>query len=324
MEDIAISIIIPVFNIESYIKDCLSSVINQDIRNIEIICINDCSTDNSLKILNEMKKIDDRIIILNHDKNKGLSEARNTGTLKSKGEYLLFLDGDDFLVNDSLKQVLKDIEDLKLDIIRYNFMYFYNDKNVYVENKRYKIKSSKLLTGMELFGQLYDNDDYKPMAWLSIYRREFINENKIYFLNGILHEDVEFTPRVLVKAKKTKLSNTNLVVYRIRENSITTTVNPKKNKDLLYIVKELKDMVDEEVLEQKVKGKLYSLIASNLLFIINNMSYEDISYYNREIKYSKIEYTLFLSREWKKIIRYLIIKAFSIKGYWIINKKLKT
>ena len=324
MEDIAISIIIPVFNIESYIKDCLSSVINQDIRNIEIICINDCSTDNSLKILNEMKKIDDRIIILNHDKNKGLSEARNTGTLKSKGEYLLFLDGDDFLVNDSLKQVLKDIEDLKLDIIRYNFMYFYTDKNVYVENKRYKIKSSKLLTGMELFGQLYDNDDYKPMAWLSIYRREFINENKIYFLNGILHEDVEFTPRVLVKAKKTKLSNTNLVVYRIRENSITTTVNPKKNKDLLYIVKELKDMVDEEVLEQKVKGKLYSLIASNLLFIINNMSYEDISYYNREIKYSKIEYTLFLSREWKKIIRYLIIKAFSIKGYWIINKKLKT
>ncbi|MDU3526247.1 glycosyltransferase family 2 protein [Clostridium sp.] len=320
MNNIEFSIIVPVYNIQVYIEECLMSIRNQDIKDIEIICVNDCSTDNSLNILNKIIKIDDRIKIINHERNKGLSAARNTGIREAKGKYILFIDGDDILVENSLKRIYLQIKNKDLDILRCNFIYFYNNRNIYTENKRYDIDKRNIINGEELFVSLYKSKEYKPMAWMNIYRREFLLKNNLFFCDGILHEDVEFTPRAFARAKNTDIANINLIIYRIRDNSITSTFNPKKNRDLLYIIILLKEMIENEVSSKETKRYMYELISSNLITVINNINENEKNYYFKIIKDNKLIETLLLSRNWKNIIRYLIMKIFSVKNYIKLSK----
>ena len=112
-----VSVIIPVFNTEEYLPKCISSIINQTIKNIEIICVNDCSTDNSLKILQNFSKQDIRIRIVDLKENKGVSNARNTGIDLAQGEYIYFIDSDDWIDTNYLEEMLTKIKEVNSDII---------------------------------------------------------------------------------------------------------------------------------------------------------------------------------------------------------------
>ena len=140
--NVKVSVIVPVYNVEKYLKDCLNSVINQTLEDIEIICVNDGSTDNSLAILEDYAKKDSRIKIINQ-KNKGLSGARNTGMKHVQGEYILFLDSDDWLKEDALSELYWSHLDDNLDML------FFQTVDYYEEDGRYELNQFGGMTAID-------------------------------------------------------------------------------------------------------------------------------------------------------------------------------
>lgn len=182
-EDIKVSIIIPVYGVEKYISQCLESVINQSYENIEIIVVNDGTKDNSMKIVEEYL-LDERIKIINKE-NGGLASARNRGIEEATGEYIYFLDSDDWIEVNTIEVLVE--ESNNLDIIYSNFWYF-DEKNQKKRKNKEKIKSNMSMTGEYLLG--YSTE---IMVWNKIYKKSFLEEKQLRFLEGIIHEDEEFT-----------------------------------------------------------------------------------------------------------------------------------
>lgn len=222
MKKLEISIIIPAYNVEKYIEECIDSVLKQKLINFEILVINDGSTDSTLAKLEKYKGNKNIKIITT--KNRGLSAARNLGIKLSQGEYLLFLDSDDFLIENSLFKVLEEAKLNKLEIVAYNCNIYYNKEN-YFKLER-PIYSEKVIDGSEFFIINYINKKSYPMSWLNLYHKSIFHKYKLLFKEGIIYEDVEFEIRLLTKVKKMKYLNIEVINYRQRSTSI---MKSKKN-----------------------------------------------------------------------------------------------
>lgn len=219
---IKVSIIVPVYNVEKYLEKCLDSLINQTLKDIEIICVNDGSTDNSQKILEKYSKKDNRITIINQD-NAGLSVARNSGIDIAKGEYIGFVDSDDWV-------------DLNFYEKLYNSA-IENDADIAVSsiirwrkyNKKYRIKYED---------KIYQSLEEKVSAcgipricyvWNKLYKSEILR-NK-YFTPNVYFEDIIWLPKIIKSSNKLiTVSNTNYY-YRANNNSIVKKTSKKKQKD---------------------------------------------------------------------------------------------
>jgi glycosyltransferase involved in cell wall biosynthesis len=241
-----VSIIIPVYNVEEYLEECLESAINQTLEGIEIICVNDGSTDLSLDILNKYSKKSDKIKIINQ-KNKGLSGARNTGIKVAKGKYFYFLDSDDYIELDAMEVCYKEAERNNLDIVTFDAECFY-DKNytgvkINEEYEREKIIDSKIITGSQFYIESNNNKCYRAPVWLHFYKSKFINDRKLYFEEGVLHEDEIHTSQALLLAKRIKYIPNRLFKRRIRNNSIMTAKPSIKRVDgNLVVTKKLYEL----------------------------------------------------------------------------------
>lgn len=230
-----ISIIIPVYNVEKYLEDCLNSVLNQSNQNFEIVCINDGSTDRSLDVLKNYTSKDIRIKVVSQE-NKGLSAARNRGIKEAIGDYIFFLDSDDWLEPNTLQILQRNITDE--DLICFNGRRYFEDGTIE--------KSDYGITENNLSGWVYYNK-YALMntkfsfvcSVLRIYKRDYLLNNNLYFKEGIYHEDNLFTPFAFYYAKKVKAIPDILYVYRIRSGSITQSLNYKKIEDKIHIANEL-------------------------------------------------------------------------------------
>ena len=134
-----LSLIIPVYNVEKYLRECLDSCINQTLKDIEIICINDCSPDDSYKILEEYSKKDNRVKIINHEENKGLGAARNTGIANATGEYIWFIDSDDFIDSISCQVLYDCAKEHDVDVLLFQGKTFIEENGIrkYIENEYY-------------------------------------------------------------------------------------------------------------------------------------------------------------------------------------------
>ena len=191
-----VSVIIPVYNAEKYLSNSLNSIINQTLKNIEIICINDGSFDNSLKILNYFKDIDNRIIIINQ-KNKGVNFARNEGLKIAKGEFVLFFDSDDFLIKDALEKLFELSVKNKLEILYFNSKMIFDDKiieNDYPKNIHYKINSNNnFKNGNEIFLKYINENKWIFSPCSQFIKNSFLLNNKISFLEGIKFNDNLFS-----------------------------------------------------------------------------------------------------------------------------------
>ena len=174
-----ISVIIPIYNTEQYLKQCLNSIVNQTFKDIEIICINDCSTDNSLQILQEFALSDKRIKIINLTKNSGVSNARNLGLNLAKGEYIYMLDSDDWLDDNYLETMLLKIKEANSNIvINANFVNEYENQSKklysnfkFLQNK-FEILDSKLVQRF-----------FPPVIWTRLYKKSYIDRYKFRFPN---------------------------------------------------------------------------------------------------------------------------------------------
>ena len=235
--EIIISLIIAVFNDEKYLKECLDSAINQTLKNIEIICINDGSTDNSLNILKEYEVKDKRIIIIDQ-KNQGLASSRNNALKIAKGKYVVFLDSDDYLVDDALEKIYCTMEYLKIDMLSYSGVNF-DDKT--------KVES---INDYWEFLYLPNNFDYTKFNFkkcssfahrmavsscLTAYKLGFIKQNDILFPPHLFYEDNVFFTKALIKANNCGIIKDKLYYRRIHQNSITQNWE-KHFSDFLKII----------------------------------------------------------------------------------------
>ena len=257
-----ISVIIPIFNTEMFVQQCLKSVVEQTYKDIEIICVNDCTKDSSIKIIEEFQ--DDRIKIIHHKENLGLAKARNTGLSNANGEYVFFLDSDDFIEETILEKLLNEIEKTNVDMVFSRVNVFPDEKE---NNKTAKIleryfNSKKMLKNIEINEKNFKNAlSYFPVvAWGKLYRTSFLKENNIRFIDkNIVHEDDGFYVKIMSRYPKIACIEDVGVNYRIRKNSIVSKINKNKNEeDLKASLEDSFDFIKDERIIKKVKySKIY-------------------------------------------------------------------
>lgn len=194
-----VSIIVAIYNIENELKDCLNSLKKQTYTDLEVLMVDDGSTDNSSRIARKFASNDSRFIYL-RKKNGGLSDARNYGLDLASGSLLMFVDGDDYLTDYAIELVVDSFsKSERLDVMLCN-AFVLKDGKLEEHNKDLHILTPK--PGHEILKILLDKKAYKPTVWCNVYSAEFIRKNSLYFVKGLIHEDEEWLPRVLLKAKK--------------------------------------------------------------------------------------------------------------------------
>ena len=220
-----VSIVVPIYNVERYLEKCLDSLVGQTYENIELILVNDGSTDRSLEIA---KRYADRYeqIFLTSQANGGLSKARNTGIALAQGEYLCFLDSDDWLEFDTVQKIVSLMEKDDLDLCLFGANgYLFDEKGL---NRRteidycYSEECEGVYPGKELFRKLYTKGEFKAQACMYLMKRNLLMDNRLTFKEGIIHEDELFTPFALYYAEKAGLTRNKYYNRRIRKNSIVT------------------------------------------------------------------------------------------------------
>lgn len=216
------SIIVPVYKVESYIKRCVQSLLNQTFHDVEIILVDDGSPDQCPMMCDEFAKEDARIKVI-HKKNGGLSDARNVGIEAATGEYIIFVDSDDFISPSACEELSH---------------YAHNSYDILIAAA--VVEGAKLdlshisaqqgaMSGPAYLKRAFSEQKAAMAAWLNIYKRDFLNNYNIRFKCGILHEDEEFTPRALLKAKSVIVTGVSFYHYIVREDSITTQKDKRKN-----------------------------------------------------------------------------------------------
>ena len=227
-----VSVIITVYNVEQYLKQCLDSIIAQTFKNIEIIVVNDCSPDNSIKIIKEYQQKDDRIVLLNLKQNVGLGFARNEGMKIAKGKYITFVDSDDWISKDYVEVLYNNIEKNNLDIVCAS-TYFYDTYKKQIINTKHT--PARILNNTTLETLLIPRKkNFIVPVWLKIYRKKFLLQNNIFFLLKT-NEDNLFLFSIFLNTNKIKFIDNKIYYYRInRENSIIQTVNKSFSYFLLF------------------------------------------------------------------------------------------
>lgn len=240
-ENYYFSVIIPVYNVANYIAKCLDSVLNQNLSDFEIICVNDSSPDNSREIIEEYIKANKNITCIDRP-NGGLSAARNSGINAAKGKYIIFLDSDDWLEMDVLSQFSKILANNDLDALIGNTRWIYPDKTK--EENKYSAELVNLVqSGVDALTVLMDSGNYAPMAYNYIVQRSFITENNLFFNEGLIFEDELWTPQMLFKA--TKVMGTQFVHYNYLQRTETITnseASVSKIDSYAYVASELIEM----------------------------------------------------------------------------------
>ena len=237
----AVSVVIPVYNVAPWLGECLDSIRNQTLDDIEIICIDDGSTDDSADILQRYASADSRIRVIRQD-NSGISETRNVGVRASSGKYLFFMDSDDVLESTALELCVKNMEDRELEFVCFNAVSFGEDnesaKIAGVENRIYfrrSLEEDRLYTGRELFAELTAASSYISPVWTCMLARESFLEHDLWFHSGIIHEDEPWMFKVMVNLSRCGCINRILYRRRIRAGSITQIPVSFKNAYGMFV-----------------------------------------------------------------------------------------
>lgn len=230
-----LSIIIPVYNTEQWIARCLDSCLKQDVSHdeYEIIVVNDGTLDNAMDIVLSYASLNTNIRVV-EQKNGGLSSARNTGLSIAMGQYVWFVDSDDYIEDNCLGALLSQSESDKLDVLCFKPFLLYENGDITVfeipfESENHIYQGSDFLCAVSM----------PPAAWCALYSRQFLLINDLKFMVGIYHEDQEFTPRAYFSANRIAYVDKCTYNYFQRTGSIMKSANPKKAQDLLVVADSL-------------------------------------------------------------------------------------
>lgn len=322
---IKVSIIIPVYNVEEYLEECLKSAINQSLKAIEIICIDDGSADSSAEIIKKFAQNDDRIILIQKE-NGGQASARNIGMDIAKGEYIYFLDSDDYITNNAM-EVLYDIAKKELlDDLYFDAESFFETEELeqkhsnyigyYVRHNSY----NEIISGLEMLKRMDENKEFRVSPCLQFLRKEFLNENNIRFSEGFIHEDDLFALEISLVAKRTRHINEILYMRRVRDSSTMTGSDYYKHAyGYFNCIIRLVDKLDKVTLDREYRNvimkRLYGLQSGASLRTMRISNVELDEYLETISTQEEMLYRLLLKRCADDTKKFNSIKA--------ENKKLK-
>ena len=262
-----ISVVVPVYNVEKYLRECLDSLANQTFEDFEVICVNDGSDDSSPDILEEYASEDERFKIVSQE-NKGLSGARNTGMNYIKGRYLLFLDSDDWLELNALELLYNHANALNSEMVIFPYRYFNQETKQYEEND---------FTKLNMFDSSVDNKNFNyknipetvfriPHESIKLYDVKTLKKLAVKFPEGLNYEDAYFFYKIFFKLNKVSIIRTPIYNYRIRNDSICTT-GTEKSFDIFKILTSIKNFLKEDEIYESFKDEFILFTVINLKFV---------------------------------------------------------
>ena len=264
-----ISVVVPVYNTSKYLRKCLDSLVNQTFKDIEIICVNDGSTDSSLSILQEYKAKYNSIKIISQE-NQGLSSARNTGIEAACGEYIVFVDSDDWVDLDYFEKLYKRAKNCDADISLGDFI----RKGKFKHKIRLKLNKEEEFVGDN--EKFYGSQFYHfPCVWNKIYKTSKFND--LRFIEGIYFEDGPYTIQALHRANKVVTCCNTYLYYFVNPNSIVKTLNKKKEQDMYNSSKFILNYIKNNMQIQD-KGIYYETFAQKLWRIKLYSTVENLYY----------------------------------------------
>ena len=218
---IKLSIIVPMFKVEQYIEECIRSLYRQDIpaSEYEVICVDDCSPDNSAAIVERLQSEFPTLRLIHNERNKKLGGARNTGLRNAQGKYIWFVDSDDMLKPNCLKQLVEEMDAGQDDYIHFNYQPLYPDGTM-AEELHYAIEPTQM-SGPDMFFHKALNWRDQISACRKIYRREFLQQGNLYFIEDTMYEDNDFSMRVAAAASKCRHIDVSPYIYRQVPTSTT-------------------------------------------------------------------------------------------------------
>ena len=301
-----LSIVIPVYNTEKYLEKCLASCVNQEAKraDYEIVVVDDGTKDNAMEIARRFQDNYSNIKIYSQE-NFGLSAARNMGLSHCSGDYVWFVDSDDYIDKKSLSLIFNKIEE--------------NPDIICIQAKRSdettprNIFSGNVQNGYDVL--LHSFDAWDRCVPYFIFNRQFIDNHNLRFYVGIFHEDDEFTPRALVFAEKVCVIDRPLYYYWVKtENTITKTVNPKKSYDNIIVAESLSNFKENNPMPANVKQVFenhISLIINNTLDNINQSDKQTAKDFNKFLRTKKNLFSsLRKSNKMKYKLEYLLFSVF--------------
>ncbi len=302
------SIVIPVYNTEKYLSKNIESIINQSYENFEVIYVNDGSKDKSLSILRKYQKKDKRIIVIDKE-NTGVSDTRNTGVKDSKGDYLCFVDSDDYLEKNFLKKLYGIINtDNNPDIIGISFDMVDEDGNI-LDVKNSKIINNK--NGREAFEFFVNNSYMIDIPWVFVYNKKYWDKNKYKFLVGTFHEDFGLIPEIVIKANTVSTSDAIYYYLINRKGSTMSNLNKdfilRKANDALINYDGLCDRVlNNNFLSKKYKIMFRHYIDNSVIGKLSMLDGKNYKEYKTKLKERGI-YNIFNSGNFKIFIKKIIL-----------------
>ncbi len=294
-ENIKVSVIIPVFNAEKWLHQCIDSVLNQSLKELELICIDDNSTDESLKILAEYADKDSRVKVFHVDENQGPALARNKGLAVAKGEFLSFLDADDFFDTSMLETMYNTAINKDLDVVICRAL-SYNDKTHKNEKMDWAYRM-QFVPDKEIFSYK-DMPDYilnfvVGWAWDKLIKRQMVLDNGLYYQNIRRNEDVVFTNMSLVCAKRMTLLNNNFIYHRVNSGTSQQDTYQSSPYDFYNAAMELKRQLTEKGVFQEVKrsfaNRSLTAIITHIKLIENSDCYDEVYLKLREHIFDDLE-----------------------------------
>lgn len=278
-ENELISIIVPIYNVEKYLPKCIESIMTQTYENIEIILVDDGSTDNSGLICDEYKEKDSRIVVI-HKKNGGLSDARNTGTETAKGEYVGFIDSDDYIDKTMYEKLYNAIKQNDADMSICSWVRVDEDGDeIIVENESSPLKDEVINGEIALSKVLVNNGVFYVTAWNKLYKKDLVK--KIKFPVGKIHEDEFTVHRFMHKCNKIVCISDILYFYLKRSDSITGIKSSDKKKELRSLINSSEAMLDrcEYCIEYYSENKdIIEKVMSLFIFSISHLIIKGYGY----------------------------------------------
>lgn len=301
------SIIVPVYNVEKYIKKCLDSIFSQTFKDYEVIVVNDGTKDKSIEIA---KKYDVKII---NQENQGLSEARNNGVKKATGDYIIFVDSDDYIEKDLLKKISESLDN-DPDIIRYQVKDIIGSKEINYNEKEFSDKNGK-----DAFELITEYHYFEP-AWLYAIKRKYYIDNKFSFKKGAYHEDFGLIPLVIIKSNIVNSIDYCGYCYVQRDGSIMTSISYEKTiKKVDDSLNHFRYLIEESKKLDTDTSYFCSFIANSLILKITDLEKEDYKKYKKILKEEHV-YDYLLDNSFGRKVKKTLIRK-SPKIYYKVRKR---
>ena len=304
-----LSIIIPVYNVEQYLQCCVRSVITQTYQDLQVILVDDGSTDSSGILCDQLAQQDSRIQVV-HKENGGLSDARNAGLMVATGDYVAFLDSDDvYLLNDGLEQLMALAQAEQPDVLLFQAVDVYPHHQTV--RKAYDMEYMATHSVAEVFAQLVRTQSFNMSACFQLIRRELLEQHQIYFEKGLLSEDVDWSLRLWKYVQKVRAINLPMYGYQHREGSISTTYTIRNLRSYEHIFAKFVQLYKERVVEAAA-GLYWQTVMGYLAQMYTNCLY---NYGQLTIQERKDNY--YIIRDYASLLNHSI----SIKSHRVVKLK---